>query len=204
MTTPYVPDEDDLAALAQGVWGQRDQGILVDPATRAITAADVEYIRSRCPYIQILNMDATFENFVKVNFITAKSGWIIQDLDDGLCSSIGSYLFGGAASPKIEDIENKDAALLKKFVNAGKGTVVKQTFDTAQEMVEMIKSRWPGGIEIISGSDLMKWSLWVGCQQHNINVVGYVPTEEDKRKRLRLVQLEKQKPATPKPNSRNR
>jgi hypothetical protein len=200
MTTQHMePDEDDLMALSAGVWGQRDQGIMVENIDRAISPSDIAYIRARCPYIQILNIDATFEHYSKVHFITAKSGWTIQDLDDGLCTSVGPYLFGGSDSPSIENPEDKDADLLRKLVNTGKGTIIKQTFDTAYEMVELVKSRWKGGIEIIAGSDLMKWALWVAAEDHKIKLVGFVASEEDKRKRARISHLAAQRAITPKP-----
>lgn len=201
MATPAHHD-DDLEALANiGVWGQRDQGLLVENITRPISPSDVEYLRSRCPYIQILNIDATFEHYTSVHFIRAKSGWTIQDLDDGLCTSVGSFMFGGSDSPTIEGFENKDPDLLEEFINLGKGTVVKQTFDTAYEMVDLIKTRWKGGIEIIAGSDLMKWALWVAAEEAKLKLIGYEASEKDKEKRVRLNRLEAQRALTPKPRS---
>lgn len=197
-TDQSMPDEDDLAALASGVWGQRDQGILVDSINRTISHSDVEYLLKYCPYIQILNVDATFEHYTKVHFIKARSGWTIQDLDDGLCTSIGPLMFGGSDSPNLENPESASPELLKQFVNSGKGTIVKQAFDTAHEMVELIKSRWKGGIEIIAGTDLMKWSIWAAADEYKIKVVGYTPTEEDKKKRSRIAHLATMKSMTPK------
>jgi len=196
--------DEDLEALANiGVWGQRDQGILVENVKRDISPSDIEYLRSRCPFIQILNIDATFEHYTSVHFIRAKSGWTIQDLDDGLCTSVGSFMFGGTDNPLIEDPENKDPDLLEEFINAGKGTVIKQAFDTAHEMVEMIKHRWKGGIEIIAGSDLMKWALWVAAEENKLKLIGFEPTEEHKQRRTRLNRLEAQRALTPKPRTHN-
>ena len=201
MATLDNQDEDFEALANIGVWGQRDQGMLVENISRAISASDIEYLRSRCPYIQILNIDATFEHYTSVHFIRAKSGWTIQDLDDGLCTSVGSFMFGGSDSPAIENPENKDPDLLEEFINAGKGTVIKQAFDTAHEMVDLIKTRWKGGIEIIAGSDLMKWALWVAAEENKLKLIGYEPTEEHKQKRVRLNRLEAQRALTPKPRS---
>ncbi len=198
ITNQTMPDDEDLAALASGVWGQRDQGILVDSINRAISHSDVEYLLKYCPYIQILNIDATFEHYTKVHFIRARTGWIIQDLDDGLCTSIGAFMYGGTDSPSLEDLDTKDPDLLKKFVNMGKGTIVNQAFDTAHEMIELIKSRWKGGIEIIAGTDLMKWAIWAVAEEYKIKVVGYTATEEDKKKRARIAHLAAQKAMTPK------
>lgn len=198
MATPNTPDEDLEALASMGVWGARDQGILIENVARPINAADIEYIRSQCPYIQILNIDATFENYTSVRFIRAKSGWTIQDLDDGLCTSIGTFMFGGSDTPFIEDLDNKDFDIVQEYVNFGRGTVIKQAFDTAQEMVEIIKTRWKGGIEIISGSELMKWALWVAAEENKLKLIGYEASEKDKAKRARLNRLEAERALMPK------
>lgn len=189
MATQMDTDDDDLAAFAS-LWGKRAEGIVAPniDINRPITASDVAYIASRCPYIQILNIDATFENYTKVHFITAKSGWTIQDLDDGLCTSVGPFLFGGSDEPLFFNDNNADETR-KKFVNAGKGTVINQAFETAQEMVELIHSRWKGGIEIIAGSDLMKWALWVAAMDRKMKLIGFEAKEEDEKKRARLNRL---------------
>jgi len=191
--------DEDLEALANiGVWGQRDQGILVDNIKREITPSDIEYLQLQFPYLQILNIDATFENYNSVNFIRAKSGWTIQDLDDGLCTSAGSFLFGGSESPILQNLENKDPDLIQEYINDAKGTIIKQSVDTAQEMVDLIKTRWKGGIEIISGTYLMKWALWVSAEEVKLKVIGFEPTEKDKAKLNRLTRLEAERALIPK------
>lgn len=197
-TDQMMPDDEDLEALAAGVWGQRDQGILVDSITRAISPSDIAYLLKYCPYVQILNIDATFEHYTNVRFIQAKSGWTIQDLDDGLCTSIGPYMFGGSENDLSENVDSLDPELIKKCVNAGSGTIVKQAFDTAHEMVELIKPRWKAGIEIIAGTDLMKWSIWAAADEYKIKVVGYSPSEEDQKRRARIAHLATLKSITPK------
>lgn len=189
MATQLDTDDDDLEAFAS-LWGKRAEGIMAPniDVTRPITASDIEYIASRCPYIQILNIDATFENYTKVQFITAKSGWTIQDLDDGLCSSVGPFLFGGSDEP-LNVNDSNGCETRKKFVNPGKGTVINQAFETAQEMVELVRDRWKGGIEIIAGSDLMKWALWVAAMEHKMKLIGFEAKEADEKKRARLTRL---------------
>lgn len=199
---PLDNQDEDLEALAKiGIWGQRDQGILVDNVVRPISAADIAYLRERCPYIQILNIEATFENYTGVKFHIAKSGWTIQNLDDGACASAGGFIWGGTDSPLIENWDKKDPELLREFVNTGKGTVIKQAFDTSRELAEMVQHRWKAGIEIISGSDLMKWALWVACQDLKIKLIGFEPNEAHKKKRDRLVRLEAQRALQPKPRT---
>lgn len=194
-------DDEDMEAFAS-LWGKRAEGLSAPniDITRPVTPSDVAYLVSRCPYIQILNIDATFENYTSVHFVTAKSGWIIQDLDDGLCSALGGFLFGGTESFNIPtEIDNE---LLTKYVNAGKGTIINQAFDTAHEMVELIKDRWKGGIEIIAGTELMKWAIWVVAEEYKLKLIGYDATAEDKKKRDRLNRLAAQKAIAPKPKNR--
>ncbi len=187
-----LPDnqDDDLEAFAS-LWDKRAEGLVAPniDINRPVTPSDVAYLVSRCPFIQILNIDATFENFTQVRFITAKSGWTIQDLDDGLCTSVGPFLFGGSDAPIITNDDSNVDDMRKKFVNAGKGTVINQAFETAQEMVELVATRWKGGIEIIAGTDLMRWAIWVCAMDRKMKLLGFEPKEEDEKKRARLNRL---------------
>ena len=71
------------------------------------------------------------------------------------------------------------------MVNPGKGTIVKQMFDTATEMVKIAIKKWPG-IEIIDGTNLMKWAAWLAAKEKNYTLEGFDPEEEDIKKYERV------------------
>jgi hypothetical protein len=75
----------------------------------------------------------------------------------------------------------------------GQGTVVNQTVNVAEEMIRLAKEKnWPG-INIIAGTDLMKWAAWMTAQDLDLSVEGFTPGEQGLAKRLRV----KAKPIPP-------
>ncbi len=192
-------DEMDLDEFAN-LWGKRAEGLRLPAfdATRPISHAEVEYILRHAPFLQILNTEATFDKFDQVKFITAKSGWVIHDLDDAVSSSPGPFLFGGADNLPLSGDEEGGEGEGIPSLNPGKGTIINQAFDTAQAMIELVAARWPG-IEIIAGSELMQWAAWVISEEKKLKLIGFEPTEEHKDRRDRLRRFEKSRPHAHKP-----
>ena len=150
--------------------------------------------------MQLLNIDATFDNFDKVKFIPAPSGWVIHDLADAISASLSApFLYGGSEGLPLPAADNEGDGI--PSLNPGKGTIINQAFVTAQKMVEVAEQRWPG-IEIIAGSELMQWAAWVVAEERKIKIIGFDPTEEHKDKRDRLRRFEAARPHTHKPKNR--
>lgn len=194
-----MADTDDMDLEEFGsLWSKRAEGMHL-PAfdvNRPISASDVEYILRHCPFLQILNVEATFDNFDKVKFTRAPSGWVIHDLQDAVSSSPGLFLFGGEDNiPSFVDEQEEGGGTGGGLpnLNPAKGTIINQAFITAQTMIEMVEKRWPG-IEIIGGSELMQWAAWVICDERKLKLTGFEPTEEHKAKRDRLHRFEATRP----------
>lgn len=183
MVTP-TPDSS-VSAFLESVWGKRARGldVVATDWNRPVLHQDVEYLLNRYPFLQIITTD---ENPVMtpVQLIRAESGWVIHEYGAAMSSSPGEFLFAGGNWQLFmaeEDGDNGDAT-----VNPGKGTVIKQAFDTATEMMAIAKQKgWPG-IFIVAGSPVMCWAAWVAAQELKLEIQGYEPTAEDKRKRDRL------------------
>lgn len=86
-----------------------------------------------------------------------------------------------------------------EFEPTGKGTIVKQAFDTATEMVQIVGERWPS-MQIIAGERVMQWAAWVAAQEHGYKLEGFEPTlkEKEQYERLRKQRQQRTKTATPK------
>ncbi|MDQ2993920.1 MAG: hypothetical protein M3R00_03105 [Pseudomonadota bacterium] len=202
MTPVYDPDSEgiDLGDEFANLWGKRAEGIRMAAfdINRPISPSDIEFLLRHAPFLQLLNIDATFDNFDKVKFIPAPSGWIIHDLADAISASLGPFLYGGSEGLPISgDPEGGGIPSL----NPGKGTIINQAFVTAQKMVEIAEKRWPG-IEIIAGSELMQWAAWVIAEERKLKIIGFEPTEEHKDKRDRLRRFEAARPQSHKPKNR--
>lgn len=83
----------------------------------------------------------------------------------------------------------------------GHGTIIKQAYDTALEMVQIAQGKnWPG-VQIIAGTPVMQWATWLAAKEKNMEVRGYSADKiaEDKRQRLKtLPELLKAKFKSPK------
>lgn len=167
-----------------------------------VTNEDVLLYLERHPYLQLLNLDPTFEDFEEVNIIKSPAGWAIQDFGDALSASQGELLFNDFGPMTLfaeqpEDIDESGDIGGSDLV-PGAGTVVKQGFDTAVAMVDLIKQRWTG-VHIVSGSDLMKWAAWVAASDLGMDVYGYEPDKKAEARKTRIQRYEMQRASTKQP-----
>jgi len=178
----------------KSVWERRIAGLDLKEANifRPITHGDVEYLCNKYPFLQMVNIEAKFEGEITPKFITSQSGWTIHDYGDAMSASPGEFLFGGGDYKafldeilKEEIKEGEQGGEGGAMVNPGKGTIVKQMFDTATEMVKIAIKKWPG-IEIIDGTYLMKWVAWLAAKEKNYPLEGFDPDEEDIKKYERV------------------
>ena len=187
-----MADKSSLKSL----WGQRIAGIDLEEKNifRPITPEDVVYLRKKYPFLQMINTEADFEEEIVPEFLTSKSGWTIHDYGDAMSSSPGENLFDGwddkaflAAVTKAEEEEGgEEGGEGGGIVYPGTGTMIKQMIDTGFDMVNLaIQKNW-AGIEIIDGTELMKWAAWAAAAEKDLAVQGFEPDEEDEKKRRRI------------------
>lgn len=166
--------------FAKMVWGNRAEGIPVSgfDVQREISLAELEYLHLKFAFVQILNPASTDE-FETIRFIRSRSGWIILNYKNAMCTSPGEMLF----TDEIYTGLGHEVIRL----NTGSGTRPKQIVDTAAEMVRMAKEEehWPS-IHIVNGEALMCWGIWKGARDLGIPVTGFVPTKRDEEKYKRI------------------
>lgn len=173
--------------LIKDFWENRAMGIVAQPLN-LISKATIAYLREQYPYLQMISMNAKFEEAVIPKFKKSPSGWVMHDYGQAMSSSPGKYLCG-PGNPELQDDEGGGG----KADGAGSGTLVRQTVDTAIAMIEWaIEKGWPG-VEIISGSELMQWAAWMAAQDKNFPMMGYVPSKQGQRKLERIQRLKKEK-----------
>ncbi len=166
---PEVDIEESIQAAAQKL------GVDVD-LLRDVTAEEIQYLIDMCPYLQVVDTVLHYidEPPPDVQFIQAKSGWKIFDYGDAMCSSAGERILNLSDSAQSDDDEGGD------------GTIWHQGIITAAEMVEIAKARGWKGLQIIDGHRIMKRSAWIVALREGLPVVGYEPTEADKKARARI------------------
>jgi len=124
-----------LTAFLKNTWGDRALGIEPTEAdlSRAVTHQDVEYLLSRYPYLQIMSSEPSFAEGYEVKLITLDSGWVAHDYGDAMSVSPGELLYGGGYSLLMEEDDEGGAG--GRLLNPGKGTVLKQAVDSAEQLM---------------------------------------------------------------------
>lgn len=161
-------------------WEERKNDLDISEVNwdRPITEEDINYLLQLYPYIQIMNSEPEWGEDINTEFIKSRgSNWIIHDYGEALSTSPGKYLFGESEEDDADDKANRQ------------GTIINQTYETAVFLVHLaIDKGWPA-IDIISGTELFKWALWMAGQDNNYTVLGYDPSQEDLIKRDRINRL---------------
>ena len=161
--------------------------------SRPISPQDIQYLKDRFPFMQLLNASEHRQIAEKPEFITAQSGWILYDYGDALCASPGTFLWGGGnhrihipGQKKEKDEEQGGAGTGELNINQGHGTLIKQAVDTGAEMIYIAMERgWPAA-DIVDGHHWMMWGAWMLAEDREYLLGGYEPSLEDKARRQRL------------------
>lgn len=155
---------------------------------RPITDDDILYLLDRCPFLQIVSSGSAAP-LPEVELLTAKTNWVIHYYGDAMSSSPGKLLFqGGDFHILLQDDDDDDDG--GGPINPGKGTIWKQAFDTAQEMMALAQKLGWAGVKIIDGHPFMQWAAWMYAQDEQMNLEGYEPDKEAHNKRRRIKRSE--------------
>lgn len=145
---------------------------------RTITKEEVLYLLNHCPFLQITNTEMSLDD-KEFKLIESHSGWDIHDYGDALSSSPGKFLYGGGYFRIHVDGEEDEGG--SGIVNPGKGTIVKQAFDTAFDMIEIAKANGWAGVHIVDGHPLMKRAAWIKGQELGIKIENFEPNKQDEK-----------------------
>lgn len=151
-----------------------------------VTPQDILYLVKRMQFLQIVESTGAKKPTEEPEFLTAPSGWTIHHYGDAMCTSPGKLLFSNGYFPfhtKDDDEGGESGTLL----NPGKGTMIKQAFDSAFEMVRLAKEFGWGGILIVDGHPDMQRAAWIEAVRIGIRLEGYYPDIEAEKKRRRIV-----------------
>lgn len=170
--------------IIKDFWENRAVGVVTKPLD-FINTAILQYLRERYPYLQMISMQAKFEEAIIPQFKKSSCGWVIHDYGQAMSSSLGKYLYG-PRNPGMKEKEEDTTGGSGTWDGTGAGTLIRQTVDTAKAMIDLaIEKGWPG-VEIISGTELMQWAAWLAAQEKNYPLIGYSPSREEQKKYDRI------------------
>ncbi len=189
MADPFDDYDEKAEGFLQNVWDKRAEGLEV-PAidwSRPIRPDDVAFLLRKYPHLQIVNTHASFAEGYDVKFIEASNGWLIHDYGDAMSVSPGRLLYGEGYPPQDDDEEGGGVG--EGDMTPGSGTIIKQSVDTAAELIAVAKTKGWDGVTIAAGTDLMQWAAWVACEEQGLRLSGYEPDSDAKAKRDRVRRL---------------
>ncbi len=176
---PEVPSEDSLEALGFTDFLKDTEKAIEEFWGRPVTPDEVAYLYDQYPYLQLLDNISLAEagggpkagQQWDVEVLKTKcAGWQLLDYGFAFSTSPGEKLFQGGFQDDDEDGGSS---------GTGDGTLVKQSFDVAGELVNRAIEKGWRSFYITGGHPRMKWAAWWHATQKGIAVGGYMPTIED-------------------------
>lgn len=188
-----TPSKFNAAADAylHSIWSERELGMKI-PAIdwdKPIRHSDVLFLLRQYAYLQVINSEADWENVPPLQFRIAPSGWVIHDYHEAISASPGPLLYG-PGNPEFKVRSEKEGE--EGEGERGTGSITQQTVDTAMAIVHLAIEKGWAGLEIISGTDLMKWAAWFAARGLDYPIHGYEATEKDEEKRQRIIRLRRE------------
>lgn len=150
---------------------------------RTISAEEILYLLDRCPFLQMVCSNAEIEPHA-VEIMPAATNWPIHNYGDAMSSSPGPLLYnsGFYRTRREEDDDEGGSGI----VTLGSGTIVKQAWDTACEMVALAKHLNWAGVILVDGHPLMRRAAWLKAMQIGLRVEGFEPNTQDLKVQNRL------------------
>lgn len=160
-----------------------------DPDVSEVRPNDIVWLAKQWQFLQVVESGGHQKPLEKPQLIEAKSGWTIINYGDAMATSPGKWIFRGGYFQFTEnmDDEDDDGSGGRGIVNGKHGTIVKQAFDSAAEIIQLAKEFGWSGVQIVDGHPDMQRAAWVEACRIGIKLDGYVPDVEAEKTRRRIV-----------------
>lgn len=157
----------------------------VDPSD--VRASDILWLAKQWQFLQVVESTGNQKTLEKPELIEAKSGWTIINYGDAMATSPGKWIFRGGYFQFTNNMNDEDDDGSGGIVNPKKGTIVKQAFDSAAEIIQLAKEKGWGGVQIVDGHPDMQRAAWVEACRIGVVLDGYEPDVEAEKTRRRIV-----------------
>ena len=170
-----------------------DLGIGDPYEARDVNLNDIIYLSERWQFLEIKpageNLPAPPE---KPELIEIKSGWTVVKKKNKrgetvMATSPGRFIFRGGYFQILWDEEEDDDEGGGGVVNGGHGTIIKQAFDSAAEMMRLAQAFGWEAVQIIDGHPRMQRAAWMEACRIGVKLRGYGPSMEAERQRRRIM-----------------
>lgn len=183
------PTAEELVQQNDAEWKKTLQRLgLGDVDISEVRNADILYLAKKWQFLQVVESSGKKQPLEKPELIKAKSGWTIINYGDAMTTSPGELIYGGGyfriRLPGDKDDDDEGGS---GVVNPGKGTIVKQAFNSAAEIIQLAQERGWDGVQIVDGHPDMQRAAWVEACRIGVRLDGYQPGIEAEKTRRRIV-----------------
>jgi hypothetical protein len=180
--------EDEALAEKERDWQKTLRRLGIDGVSdiREVKASDILYLAKHWQFLQVVDSGGDQITLEKPVLFTAQSGWTIIDYGDAMATSPGKFLFGGGYF-RIRAADDDEDEGGSGIVNPGHGTVIKQAFESAMEIIQRAKEKGWQGVQIVDGHPDMQRAAWVEACRIGVRLDGYTPDVAAEKTRRRIV-----------------
>lgn len=157
---------------------------LQPPDVATVSNSDILYLLERWQFLQVVESGGKIPPLDEPKILTAKSGWNIINYGDAMATSPGKWIFRGGY---FQWTENEDDEGDGGIVNPKRGTIHKQAFDSACEIIQLAQEFNWRGVQIVDGHPNMQQAAWVEACRIGVRLDGFVPDVEAEKQRRRIV-----------------
>lgn len=166
--------EELLEELVDPEWEKTLERLGLEEAdVTGVSINDILYLAKQWAFLQVIDSGGDQEPLDTPERIKAQSGWTILYYGDAMAASPGRYIFGRGYVPYNEDDDDDDEG--GGGVLLGKGTIVKQAFDTACEIMQIAQERGWKGVQVVDGHPDMQRAAWMEAVRIGMRFEGYTP-----------------------------
>src|SRR3990167_6542427 len=126
-----------------------------DPDVSEVRPNDILWLAKQWQFLQVVESGGHQKPLEKPQLIEAKSGWTIINYGDAMATSPGKWIFRGGYFQFTENKDDDDEGG-GGIVNPKKGTIIKQAFDSAAEIIQLAKELGWDGVQIVDGDPFMQ------------------------------------------------
>lgn len=150
-----------------------------------VRTSDILYLAENWQFLQVTENSGTRLAFEEPQLITAKSGWTIINYGDAMATSPGKWIFRGGYFQWTDNMEDEDEG--GGIINPKHGTIHKQAFDSAAEIIQLAQEFGWAGVQIVDGHPNMQRAAWVEACRIGVRLDGYTPDMAAEKTRRRIV-----------------
>ncbi len=155
---------------------------LSDVDITQVRPEDILYLADQWQFLQVVELSGEKAAYENPRIIQLNSGWDLIDYGNAMATSPGKYMFGSGRFRSRNDDDDDGG----ESGGGGHGTIVKQSFDSACELIQLAQNNNWKGVLIIDGHPNMQRAAWMEAVKIGVRLDGYTADVAAEKTRRRI------------------